>query len=94
MGPIIIPFRIQKERNHMTQKITIEFDTSAYEFAHGKAPKGYGSWAFDWEGTRRDPKPVWAPTSTYADAKKWVRAHIKSIAPADYAGCVCITVCS
>jgi hypothetical protein len=34
-------------------EITFEFDTSAYERTHGKAPKGYGSWAFDWQGSRR-----------------------------------------
>ena len=39
-------------------KITFEFDTSTYEKTHGKAPKGCGSWAFDWKGSRRDPKPV------------------------------------
>lgn len=42
-------------------KITFEFDTSAYERTHGKAPKGYGSWAFDWQGSRCDPRPVWGP---------------------------------
>jgi hypothetical protein len=56
--------------------MTFEFGTTDYEFAHGRSPKGYGSWAFDWEGTCREPKPVWAPTSTYADAKRWVNEHI------------------
>lgn len=75
-------------------KITFEFDTSAYERTHGKAPKGYGSWAFDWQGSRRDPKPIWAPISGYADAKRWVKEHICEMAPADYAGHIHITVCT
>ena len=43
-------------------KITFEFDTSAYERTHGKAPKGYGSWAFDWQGSRRGRPPPAMPT--------------------------------
>ena len=61
-----------------------EFDTAP----HGRQPRGYGSWAFAFEGRG----PVWAPTSTYADAKAWVKAHIRSVAPADYAGTVVVDV--
>ena len=69
--------------------MTFDFDTREYSFSHGKEPRGYGSWAFEFEGK----EPVWAPTSTHADAKRWVRQHIRSVAPADYAGDVRINVC-
>ena len=78
-------------------KITFEFDTSAYERTHGKAPKGYGSWAFDWQGSRRDPKPIWAPTSGNADAKRWVKEHIRlraATANPEWNGHIQVTVCS
>ena len=60
-----------------------------------------------WEGTKglrllglrlagqpARPKPIWAPTSGYADAKRWVKEHICEMAPADYAGHIHITVCT
>jgi hypothetical protein len=70
--------------------MTIEFSTSSYRFTHGREPRGYGAWAFEFEGRQ----PVWAPASTYADAMKWVKAHIRSVAPVDYAGNVVVTVCT
>jgi len=48
------------------KNIKIEFDTTSYVFSHGRSPRGYGSWAFDW-GTG----PQFAPTGTYAEAKRW-----------------------
>lgn len=46
----------------------IEFNTRSYLLSHGRQPKGYGSWAFDLGGG-----PVFAPASTYTQAKKWAR---------------------
>ena len=44
------------------------FDTSKYEHAHGKKPRGYGLWCFSCRGT-----PVVAFTCTYSGAKKLVK---------------------
>jgi hypothetical protein len=79
----------------MAQRITFEFDTRPYEFAHGRAPKGYGCWAFQLRthGLPR-PEPVWAPSSTYGEAKRWFRNHVRTIAPADYCGHVEVEVCT
>jgi hypothetical protein len=58
---------------------SIEIDTAVYERSHGKSPKGYGGWVFS---TERNPDPAndkalfWAPVSTYAEAKKWVKAEV------------------
>ena len=78
--------------------IHFEFDTSNYEFTHGRTPKGYGTWAFDFHtntsGKAENAEPIFAPASTYVAAKKWIKNHIKSIAPADYDGWVEIVVCT
>jgi hypothetical protein len=48
------------------KNIKIEFNTRGYVFSHGREPRGYGSWAFNWgTGTQ------FAPTGTYAEAKRW-----------------------
>lgn len=61
----------------------INFNTTQYEFSHGRKPRGYGGWAF--VVTEGSPEPVWAPGSmTFADAKRWVTAHVRSVAPADF----------
>lgn len=70
--------------------MTFEFDTREFRLSHSREPRGYGSWAFQFEG--RDI--VWAPSSTYADARKWVRAEIRKLAPRNYAGNVVIKVCT
>lgn len=69
--------------------MTIEFSTREFRLSHSKEPRGYGSWAFQFEGR----EIIWAPTSTYADAKKWARAEVRKVAPANYAGHVVINVC-
>jgi hypothetical protein len=68
--------------------ISVDFSTREFRFSHGKEPKGYGSWAFEFEGRG----PVWAPTSTYAEAKKWIKEHIRSVAPAGFVGIVNVNV--
>lgn len=58
----------------------VEFDTTPFEFSHGKLPRGYGSWAFSESRDQRDP--FFAPTSTYADAKKYAKQQmIKKYGP-------------
>ena len=69
--------------------MTFDFNTSDFVLSHGKEPRGYGSWAFRVEG-----REMWAPTSTYAAAKRWVRDETKKIAPAGYKGDVEVYVCT
>ncbi len=72
----------------------IEFLTNAYEASHGRAPRGTGSWAFEMK-QERPGEIFWAPSNlTVAQAKTWMRAEIKKIAPEDYAGQVEVTICS
>lgn len=56
----------------------INFDDSEYKFENGRAPKGYGSWGFQFEGYE-----FWAH-GTLAEAKKACRAEVKRLAPAGY----------
>ena len=65
----------------------IEFSTSNYCWTYGHEPKGYGMWGFGFEGHE-----WFAPTGTYAQAKKACIQHIKEIAPADYDGYVIVKV--
>ncbi len=74
----------------MTKSVKTEFSTRLYEFSHGKAPRGYGSWAFSIEGG----EPVWAPSSTYADARKWAKAKAAELAPEGFTGSARIEVLS
>ncbi|AHC30515.1 hypothetical protein CC53_gp098 [Rhizobium phage vB_RleS_L338C] len=55
--------------------MAIQIKTERYEFAHGKAPKGTGGWAF--EGEMFD-KPVFAPAfMSYREACAWVRQIVR-----------------
>jgi hypothetical protein len=52
------------------------FDDSAYIFAHGRPPRGMGSWAFSQYRDQREP--MWVPgTMLYRDAKVWILAHVR-----------------
>jgi hypothetical protein len=77
----------------METTMQIEFCTRDYEFSHGHRPRGYGSWAFTHSEQVND-EPIWAPASTYSEAKAWIRRHIRQIAPAEFRGLVIITVCT
>lgn len=61
--------------------MAIEFDAGEYIATHGRAPRGYGSWAFS---TKRNPDVTnpdecfWAPVGTFAEAKRWMRQHAKT----------------
>lgn len=51
----------------------IRFDTRQFVLSHGREPRGRGSWAFD--SDRRGNDPVFSPSMTYQDAKKWAANH-------------------
>lgn len=56
----------------------IEFTDREYCYEHGKGPKGYGRWGFEFEGHE-----FWA-TGTLGEAKKACKAEIRRIAPEGY----------
>lgn len=72
----------------MAQHITCYFDSHQFVMSHMRRPKGFGSWAFEFEGKG----PVFTPAMTYGDAKKWIAKHIKTVAPADFTGAVLVKV--
>lgn len=59
--------------------MTIDFDDTQYIFTHGRAPRGYGSWAFSL--SRKCDNPIWAPQMNYSDAKVWMRAWVRKNYP-------------
>jgi len=55
--------------------LQLEFSTTAYEFNHGRKPKGFGRWAFTADGYASE---ILAPYSmTLGDAKKWLKQHLR-----------------
>lgn len=49
----------------------LEVTTTKYEFAHGKKPRGRGSWVFEFQTELGWSEPWWAPGSLiYSEAKK------------------------
>lgn len=42
----------------------IEFQTTQYEFSHGKKPRGFGTWAFQITGQ------IFYATASYGEAKR------------------------
>jgi len=63
------------ERSKVTAR-RVRFNTSEYVFSTGHAPRGRGSWAFEFE----PGKPEWAriekggvltASLTYGEAKRW-----------------------
>ena len=49
-----------------TTKSQVNVSTSDYRFAHGKEPRGFGGWYFDFGNLTES-----SPKVTYSDAKKW-----------------------
>lgn len=72
----------------------MEFNTSEFEFAHGRKPKGVGMWAFEFVGTMGEQgtsrwRVEYAPgTLPFGEAKKWARARAKEL------NCNLVRVCS
>ena len=52
-------------------------ETSSFEFAHGKKPRGTGCWAFDFHKADRSVETRFAPGMvSFADARKWAEANV------------------
>jgi hypothetical protein len=71
------------------ETMTFEFDDRGFRFTHGRAPRGFGGWAFEFEGLDM----VWAPPMMFSEAKVWIKNYIRRIAP-DGRGNVRVTVCT
>ena len=59
-------------------KMNIEFDTTQYEFSHGKPPRGRGAWAFaikDDNDKPGEPRFI-AGSMTYGEARAAFRAEV------------------
>jgi hypothetical protein len=57
---------------------SVYFYLTGYIFAHGRKPRGYGSWAFVFGKKDYDnvDEVSWAPApSTFSAAKKWAYAE-------------------
>lgn len=50
----------------------MEIETREYEFAHGKKPRGFGNWAFIFDGQRETP---FFQLGKYSDACRMARAY-------------------
>jgi hypothetical protein len=81
--------RSTKRSRQVSQAITFYFKTTEFVMAHSRQPKGRGGWAFEFNGR----PPVFSPSMTYGEAKKWVMDYIRCEAPADFKGCVVVNVC-
>ena len=58
--------------------LNLIYCTRDYIRSHGKAPKGYGRWAFAERFCNGEGDPIFAPRSmTLTEAKKWFRAHLQ-----------------
>ena len=53
----------------------IKITTTAYEFSHGRSPKGFGIWAFAADVRTSDASDIiWTPAMmSYANAKKYAQ---------------------
>lgn len=48
----------------------VEFNTSDFQFSHGRAPRGFGSWAFFFERNAPVEQAFWVHQATFAAARK------------------------
>jgi hypothetical protein len=49
---------------------TIEISTQRFVAAHGKSPRGFGSWAFFPKGDERIEAAIWCHAVNYTEARK------------------------
>ena len=58
--------------------MTVYFNTTEYEFSHGKSPRGRGGWAFSFVRRPDVMTEVFWVNGTYAEAKKVARDKAKA----------------
>lgn len=57
--------------------MAINIDTRQYMRAHGKEPRGRGTWAFIYED--EPARQLWSPANlTYREACAWVRREFRA----------------
>ena len=64
----------------------VHFHTNQYEFAHGKKPRGQGTWWFTatyltGDGRSMEDEPFSIPFSTFTEAKREANAKVRADAP-------------
>lgn len=57
----------------------IEINTTEYEWAHGRKPRGRGSWAFAPYRDRDELRRAFWDNGLYADAKRKAKAHFAAL---------------
>ena len=68
------------------RKVAVEFTDREYRWSHGKSPRGYGYWAFGFEGHE-----FWAK-GTLTEAKKKCVEEVRRLAPEGYTGPVWVNI--
>lgn len=60
--------------------MSITISTTAYEFTHGKKPRGRGSWAFIRKASHgQEDRTMFAPSwMTFREACAWCRAQVRA----------------
>ena len=61
--------QVLRPRRKTVAVSAVRFDSSAYTFAHGAAPRGRGSWAFGPKPTTPADAVTWAHACTLTEAK-------------------------
>ena len=57
--------------------MTVEFNTTDFQFSHGRAPRGIGGWAFSFVRNPQMDEIFWV-NGTYGEAKEVARAKAKA----------------
>ena len=58
-------------------KYHFRFSTSQYEFVHGKKPRGYGHWAFFFDGQTDVERAFFSTYTSFGEAKKQAVAYAR-----------------
>jgi len=73
-------------------KNTVSVSTAAYELAHGRKPRGYGSWAFAFGD--RNAEPTWVKDVRGSGGMTYVEARRIAVAQAAAQGIDEIFACT
>jgi hypothetical protein len=59
-------------------KVTVRFNTTEFEFSHGRRPRGFSYWGFFFGDAKRTENVWFVPNvCNFADAKKAAREEAK-----------------
>lgn len=54
--------------------MTVEFNTTEFQFSHGRTPRGVGAWAFSFVRHPEMDEMVWV-NGSFSEAKRVMRAR-------------------